>query len=259
MAPIPSRRPPLRSPARRVALLVALVVVAVSGCQAKVEVDTVVAEDGSGTVTVALGLDPQALARLGDPDATVQVADLRAAGWEIPPADKDADGTTWLRATKAFATTDEASQVMAELHPEVFRDFRLQRETGFGHTTWTWTGTVDLSRGVAVVGDPEVAAAVGGDPFGGRVADVERAEGKPVAEMVDVTVAAQLPDGVRHEWHPRLGDSAVPVQASATRTFALPVPAGEGVGSLVVVGAGAALALLAVVVWRRRSRRAGAR
>jgi hypothetical protein len=235
---------------------VAVVVVTSGACQAKVAVDTTVQGDGSGTVTVSLGLDEAALARLGDPDATVEVADLRAAGWEIPPAERGADGYTWLRATKRFADAEGAARVMAELQPTVFRDFRLNRETGLGRTIWTWTGTVDLSPGIAVLGDPDAAAALGGDPFGGRVTEVEQAEGKPVAEMVDVTVSAQLPAGDRQTWSPRLGDVApTSVVATSSETFSLPVPAGEGIGTAVVLVAGLVLAVVAAVMAHRRFRR----
>lgn len=236
--------------------LVAVVALMSGACQAKVAVDTTVEGDGTGTVTVSLGLDDEALARLGDPDATVEVADLRAAGWEIPPAERGADGYTWLRATKRFTDADGAARVMAELQPTVFRDFRLNRETGLGRTIWTWTGTVDVSPGIAVLGDPEAAAALGGDPFGGRVAEVEQAEGKPVAQMVDVTVSAQLPNGERQTWTPRLGDPVpTSVVATSSQSFALPVPAGEGIGTVLVLVAGVVLAVVAAVMLRRRFRR----
>lgn len=253
----PGATRPARQRGRRWLLLVLVaVLVALTGCQADLHVDTTVQEDGSGAVTVSLGLDPAALARLGDPDQTVEVADLRAAGWEIPPAEQAADGTTWLRATKRFADADQAAAVMAELNPAVFRDFRLQRDSSLGQTTWTWTGTVDLTKGIAAFGDPEAAAVLGGDPFGGRVAEVEQAEGKPVAQMVDITVSAQLPAAERKQWTPRLGDAQpTVVQAASTKTFGLPLPAGQGVGSLFVVGAVVVLAVVAVVVVRRRTRR----
>ena len=72
------------------------------GCQAKLPVHTTVEADGSGTVEVAVGLDDEAVAKAGDLGSQLRVDDLRAAGWTVTDPTKEADGYTWVRATKPF-------------------------------------------------------------------------------------------------------------------------------------------------------------
>lgn len=53
---------------------------------------------------------------------------------------------------------------------------------------------------------------------------------------------------------PRLGDpQPTVVQASSTKTFGIPLPAGQGFGTVFVVAAVVVLALVAIVVVRRRT------
>ena len=51
-----------------------------AGCQVDLHVDVQVNEDGSGSVTVAAGLDDAALARVGNLDQQLRVDDLEAGG-----------------------------------------------------------------------------------------------------------------------------------------------------------------------------------
>ena len=85
-------------------MLLAVIVVAVlAGCQARVTVDTRVNSDGSGTVTVGVGLDDEAMAQVGDLGAQLRVDDLRSSGWTVTGPAREDDGTTWVRASKGFA------------------------------------------------------------------------------------------------------------------------------------------------------------
>ncbi len=189
----PTMRSPLASRVARVVAVVALLLVLV-GCQADVEVTIDVAEDGSGVVTVAVGLDPDALARVPDLDAQLRTDDLAAAGWTVAEPE-EREGRTWVRVSKPFEDPSQLPAIMAEISgPDgVFQEFELTRTHSFGSTSYELTGTVDLSQGVAVLGDAELAAALDGDPFGGNLELIEAEEGEPVTEMVTVTVSANLP------------------------------------------------------------------
>ena len=248
-------------PGRRRVLVVLLAVLMgalLTGCRLDVRVDTVVEEDGSGEVTVAVGLDDAARGRVGDPAETFHVEDLRAAGWTVTFAERDPDGMTWVQATKPFATPEEAATVLAEVTgvDGPLRDVRVTREASITSTDWTFDATVDLTGGPEAFSDPEVAAALGGDALGGNVAEIEAAEGMPVAEMVDVTVTVDLPAAEAETWHPSFADPT-PTAISAQSSELLPAKflGGEDGPGLLGIGliGGMVLAavLVGVVLWRR--------
>lgn len=233
------------------ALLAALALLA--GCQVQARVDVAMETDGSGTVTVAVGLDPDALARLDDPATDLRTADLTQAGWEVVGPEQDEEGTTWWRASKGFADPDGLALVLAEVAGPAgpLRDVALTEGETSSTRTYRLTGTVDLSAGLAPYSDPALAEALGGDPFGGLVAAVEAEEGRPVADMVDVTVAVAVGDEVQ-VLQPRLGDA--PQAVDVTEEVAKPTSRLLWLGAgVVVVGL---LGLLAVGA-RRRARAAG--
>lgn len=246
-----------RAVAGPIVVLAALLVL-LSGCQIDVRVDTVVEDDGSGTVTVAVGLDDAALARVGDPDATFHVDDLRAAGWTVAPAERDGTDVTWVRATKAFSQPSEAGAVMTEITgPDgPLRDVALTKDASVARTTWRFAGTVDLTDGLAAFSDPEVAAALGGDPFGGNVQVIEAEEGRPATEMIDVTMTVDLPGADVKTFTPAFAD-AQPTSLATESTELFPVPflggeAGGGPLGLVLLGAVAVAVVVALVALRRR-------
>src|SRR5689334_25013290 len=93
----------------------ALLLVLLSACQVNVDVATKVNEDGSGTITVSAGFDDGALKRLGNPSVKIATDDLKAAGWEFTTPEREADGLTWIRGTRKFATPEEATQILKQL------------------------------------------------------------------------------------------------------------------------------------------------
>ena len=58
-------------------------VLALAGCRMDVNVGIDVAEDGSGTVSVAVGVDDDLFARVPGAADRVHLDDLSAAGWEV--------------------------------------------------------------------------------------------------------------------------------------------------------------------------------
>jgi hypothetical protein len=179
----------------RLRLFVVLLGLAVlTGCQMHVAVDVRVEEDGSGAVTVGVGLDDAALRRAGNLDEQLRVDDLRAAGWYVAPPTREGE-VTWVRATKQFATPEQAAAIFAEISgPQgAFRDFEVTREESTFGTTYSVDGVVDLTAGPAAFSDPELTAALEGDPFGGTLQAIEAEEGRPIAHMVDFRVSTALP------------------------------------------------------------------
>lgn len=244
------------------ALLCLLLVLVASACQVRTAVTVDMAEDGSGSVEVAVGLDAEAMERVPDLDGDgahaaadlatmVRDDDLAAAGWTVGEPDVGGDGTTWLRVTRQFGTPEEADRVLAELTgPEgPLRDLRVERTTSFGRTRLGFSGTADLSQGLEAFGDDGLAAALDGEPLGEDAADIETRIGQPLADAVLFEITARL-GGDDTSWSPRLGEGPVTLAAGTTR-YDLPVL------GLALVALVSLLALVLVLSRRAlRSRRA---
>lgn len=224
---------------------VALVLV-LTGCHVKVQVDTRVNANGSGSVTVAVGLDHDALQQVGDLRSQLRVADLEAAGWTVTGPTSPADGYVWVRATKPFSDPAQVTGIMNQVNGAdgMFRDWKVAKTSSPWGTSWDATGTIDLSKGAATLSDPQLDRALGGTGYSGIVHDIEKREGLPIDQMVDVQVSVEIP-GASKIYAPTIGDAhPVPVHVTSTRANRL-------LGVLVVA---VAVSVLAIVLILLRSR-----
>jgi hypothetical protein len=248
---------------RALPLLIAALALALAttACQVTLSAGIDVGRDGSGRVTAGVGLDAAALTELGDPATALRVDDLRQAGWQVEAPRREDDGLTWVRASKPFTDPEHAAAVLAELNgPEgPFRDFRVVRTKSLTRSRTTFTGTLDLSRGLVGLSDPELAAALGDVDLGLDLEGLRQRFGDELARTVRVQVTAGLPgkivtnaparDGGRALWAPELGET-VPLEASSEALRIDPV---------IPIAAGSALVMLLLIVVlavrRRRARR----
>jgi len=229
-------------------VVVALVVLALTGCQVKLDVHTKVKGDGSGTVQVALGLYAEALAKVGDLNSQLRVDDLRAAGWSIEGPDARDDGFTWVSATKAFADAAGATEVMDEVNGAdgAFRQWTVTRSSSPLSASYTVNGTIDLTKGMQTFGDDQLSQLLGGDPFAAGVAKLEQEQGRPLSDMVDVQVTVETPGGSR-TFTPTLADqepTMVKVSTSSTNWVGVLL-------ALLVVGC--VVLVVVVILLRRRA------
>ncbi|MGI9601719.1 MAG: hypothetical protein ACR2QE_07535, partial [Acidimicrobiales bacterium] len=146
---------------RRLVRLLAVIALALvlAACRVDARVEVEVAEDGSGTVDVAVSLDQEAAERAGDLDLILVTDDLEAAGWAIEPAARESDGLTWVRASKPFAEAADLNGVLAEVSP-IF-DVVLDRDHSFAQTSFDLQGTIDMSGGLESLGDAQLEALFG--------------------------------------------------------------------------------------------------
>ena len=247
----------------RRAVLALLAVVLAAGCQVQTVVTVTVEDDGSGTVSVAAQLDPEAVAELPDLDGNgisdaadltklVRVEDLQAAGWKVASkALKDQEGQpagAQLTVTKRFGTPDEAEKILAELSaPSAgFRDLKISRKSSFALTKYSFSGMVDLSGGLEAFGDEDLAKVLEGEPLGQDAAEIEQRYGKPLDQLMRLVVRVELPGGKKEVWQPKLGGD--PVQMSASSSVRDRIVLGLGVLSLSCL-----IALAVVLLTRRRS------
>jgi hypothetical protein len=246
---------------RRLLALV-LVALAAGACQVRTEVGIDVEEDGSGRVTVSVGLDADALERVPQLADQLRTSDLAAAGWDITGPEAGDGGFTWFRAEKGFETPDEATELLEDLAGEdgPLRDLSLRRTRSFARTSFEFRGTVDFSGGLEAFGDDELAASLDGEPLGEDVAAIEERLGQTLDNVFRFQLAVRLPGDVSSNapstisngavWQPRLSEGApVMLLASSTewRTTTL----------LWLGGAAVALLALVAVLVRRLIRRRG--
>jgi len=247
---------PLRRPRRRIqcALLLAMVIVAAGGCRVQTDIGVGVAENGSGSVTVRISLDDDALHRAGNLAQELRTDDLRAHGWTVTGPVKESNGLTTLSATKPFANLDEAKAVFDEIagHDGPLRDFAIARSRSFARTKFTFTGTVDFTAGLESFGDSGLAAQLDGKPLGQDVTAIESAIGEPLDNAFQFRIAVRLPGDISSNaptkaangavWQPRLSEPGpVTLTASSTstrwQTVAGTAVAAAAVLALVVVAA----------------------
>jgi len=229
-----------------VALVGVALTLLLTACHVKVQVDAKVQPDGSGTVTVAVGLDRDAVQQAGDLRAQLRVSDLEAAGWKVTGPTTGTDGYTWVRATKGFADPAGLTAVMNQVNgPDgVFKDWKVSRTSSPWSSSWTETGSIDLRKGAAAFSDPSLDRTLGGQGFDGLVAQVEHQQHESMDQLVDVRVSVEVP-GASKVYSPTFAHAAdVPVHVSSTRA--------NGLLGVMVIAAGVVVVALALLALRKR-------
>jgi len=218
---------------RRVAVwlfLVTALAVSASACRVDATVAVSVAADGSGTVAVALELDASAVEALGGLDGRVHIDDLVAAGWKVTGPTTDPSGGGQISAVKSFDEPSHLGPVLAEVAgPTAIRDVSLVRERSFARTTWRLSGAIDLSDGLDLLADRELAEVLGGLPFARSEEDLAEMAGCgdgscTPADAFTLVLEATMPSTddevdpavpiVVERWSVGLGDRSVTVFSS---------------------------------------------
>jgi len=245
--------------ARRLILPLVLVALMATACRVDLVAGVDVDRDGSGHVSVGIGLDADALKEVGDLSSALRLDDLRQAGWRVAAPRREDDGLTWARATKPFADAGQATATMAQLADSggPFRGFRLTRSKSWTRSKITFGGMLDLTGGLSGLSDPDLNASVGDVGLGLDAESLRRRFGGDLTKALTVRVTAGLPgrvetnapsrDGGRLVWSGEVGRS---VQLSASSEALKVAPA------LIAAGIGALLVPVVIVPFAaRRSRR----
>ncbi len=218
-------------------VLALLLVVVLGACQVDVFVDVDFNTDGSGTVTVEMLLDSEALALAPDIASLVLTEDIQnpASGWTYETfhgsqtngqvtantsqldaanssnAELDADAVVMLVASKEFASPQQLELVLAEVFgsPRAFRDLIFERDTSFAKTNYRFSGVVDLSAGLDLITDPELTQRLEGQPLAEPVAE------QVLLDAVTVQLGLALPVGPAQSVVLKLGQAAEQVEVTA--------------------------------------------
>lgn len=208
-------------------VLLVPVLVALTGCQVHARVAIDVRDDGTGRVEVAVALDEDAAARVPELADQLEVADLEATGWRVTGPALEGDGLTWIRASKPFASPEQAGVVLEQVTGAngPFRDLVVRRQPSVVQDRWDVTATVDLSDGLAGFSDDALRERLDGTNVGLSDEEVAAQAGRPLAEVVTFEVAVTLPgeaagngvtEGSRSSWEPVLGER-LDISATGTR------------------------------------------
>jgi len=252
-----------RLPRVRLVVLVLLVVVLSGACRVRTDIGIEVKENGSGTVTVKIGLDDDAMKKAPNFQQSLKVDDLAAHGWTLTGPVKETDGFTYFTATKPFANPDEAQKIFVEISGAKgpFQNFVITRSRSFARTKFGFSGTVDFTGGIESFSDSELAAQLDGKPVGEDVKAIEQRINDSLDNVFQIRIAVRLPGDVSSNapgqatngavWQPRLSQQgAIALTATSTSTRWVTI-----VGTVVAIGALIGLVVLLVVRLIRGARR----
>jgi hypothetical protein len=228
------------TPVRRVCGLLLVSLVLLAGCKVDARVDVRMNADGSGTVTVQVTLDADAVSRLTvkEPLATaVRLDDLRAAGWSVSAWTPSSDGGRTITLTHGFTDQQDLANRFGDLvggngvlgPPKISRTHSL---FGAEQSVQINADLRHLSTGIHA--DPGVAAALTNAGV-----DVNALDAKLQGELgqaFSLTLAVHAPDGETSEVQVKPGAVGA-ASASSSQLYAKRV-------ALVVIGF--ALLLLAL-------------
>ena len=188
-------------------------------------------ENGSGTVTVKIGLDDDALKQAPNFQQSLKVDDLTAHGWTVTGPVKETDGFTYFSAAKPFANPEEAEKILTEVSGEKgpFQDFTISRTRSFARTKFHFSGTVDFTGGIESFSDSELAQQLDGHPLGEDVKAIEARINDTLDNVFQIRIAVRMPGDVTSNapgqatngavWQPRLSEpNAITLEATSTST-----------------------------------------
>jgi hypothetical protein len=223
---------------RRPFLSAVAALVLLTGCNIGIHAGVDLHRDGSGVVHVAVSFDDDAFRQV---EGQLQTTDLQRSGWQVDGPHKEANGLTWVRASKSFVTPAQGEAVAAEIGRTLFRDLKLERHHTFFKTRTSFRWTVDFSGGTGALSDPALErqlAQSGSDaPTIKRrlMAAADRAIAMEVVARLPGTITSNAPASTSGGavWKPKPGDRAATLIASSTSWNTTPIALA---GAAVVLG-----------------------
>jgi hypothetical protein len=188
--------------------------VALVGCQATARVTVTMNGAGAGSVAVALVLDHQAAARIGDVGSLLAVGDLQRQGWVLDPAVTSADGSVTATLHHSFANVASGQSLLDELGPVHLSLSRTRTLLGSRDRV---SGVIDLHQGVDAFADTALASTIGAASLASAL-DQLHAAGAAVPSIT-VEVVARLP-GHTATWSATPGQTQPVATSGSARNVA---------------------------------------
>ena len=198
-------------------------------------------------MSVELRMDAEAVAAVPDLERRLRADDLREAGWEIKDLEKEDNGETLLTAEHRFASPSEANAVLAQLGGP-FRQLTLDRKRSLARSTYTFSGSVDLTRGLDSFGDVELANRLG-SPLGFDTGEMQAALDLDPQTAFPVDVRVDLPGRIQEQMPTPGEDDAWRLQYGSITELSASSSA-TGLQPLSYFGLAVLFAIAAIVVSR---------
>jgi hypothetical protein len=121
---------------RRALVLLALLGLVCAGCKVDTSTAIVLRDDGTGTVTVRVRFDTEAVRLVqtggGKLEDRIVLTDLRDDGWKLGPWKRGADGGAVITMTHGFDSPDDLAPLLARLagRDGVLHDVRVTHSRG---------------------------------------------------------------------------------------------------------------------------------
>jgi hypothetical protein len=182
----------------KVGIGLALAVVVLSGCRVDLATSVTVAQNGSGTISVVVAADADAVRNAPELATSLNVDDLRAAGWTVDVQDPAANGGLSVVAARTFATVDEASLFLTQLSGDngPLRNIALTRTGGVNDASYQFSGVGGLPKGLAGFADADALTVLGEAPFAAALAEQGGVLGDVLANPVRLVRPQRL---LRHD------------------------------------------------------------
>jgi hypothetical protein len=197
------------TPVRRVCGVVLVSVVLLAGCKVDARVDVRMKADGSGTVTVQVTLDADAVSRLTvkEPLAkAVRLGDLRAAGWNVSAWTTASDGGKTIMLTHDFTDQQDLARRFEDLVGTngVLAEPKIRRTRSWFRATESIEVGADLRHlSTGIRSDADVAKAL--TNAGVNVDALDAKLRGELGKAFTLTIAVHAPDGETSEVHVKPG------------------------------------------------------
>jgi hypothetical protein len=185
---------------RRLFLVVVALAFVLAGCRVDTTVTVDVAEDGSGTVTLTVRLDGEAVRATesggGTLEERVRLADLAGSGWQVGEWVRTPDGAATIELSKPFTAPDQVAGIVAEISGDQgpLRDVAAVRDRGLLATRYGVSGAIDLGAMQTGIGlDPELLASLAGQQVDVNAIDASLLQ--QIRDSLSLKVVVNLPNG----------------------------------------------------------------
>lgn len=231
-------------------VLVVICTIVLSACRLEITVDVAMDPDGTGIVTVDAVADAELVTRVPDLADDLRLDDAVANGWQVEGPTPAEDGGMTIRLTHTFTSAADLASVLNSIGPPLV-DMRAARNPGEGDegdTTNAIDGQLLLPDGYGSFADPDLVAAVGGQPFGDELAASGLAPNEAMSVRFRVALPGELVSSTGSEVDGGVIEWTAPLDGTSERVLAQTVqrPAAAGNGWARPL---ATAALIALVVW----------
>lgn len=164
---------------------------ALSSCRVDLATTVNVADNGSGTITVLATADADAVRVAPELVDSLQLDDIKAAGWDVLVQNPAADGGIAVTLSRPFSNTDEATMFLSQLSGNngPLRELSLTRTGGLNDARYVFSGKGGLPEGLAGFADADALEILGEAPF----SDALTSQGLLLRDVLGISLRITMP------------------------------------------------------------------